>query len=87
MSLLYSRPSVEDMGEDEQQAEFHGTAHSPAPILFRVISGDCGRGGYILQRKNMNDMASALSEYLKPYTGREISDPRCRFGQREIYSH
>lgn len=57
------RPSVEDMGEDEQQAEFTELRTA----LLRFVQGyqwGLWARGYILQRKNMNDMASALSEYL-----------------------
>ena len=57
------RPPVEDMGEDEQQAEFTELRTS----LLRFVQGyqwGLWARGYILQRKNMNDMASALSEYL-----------------------
>ena len=57
------RPPVEDMGEDEQQAEFTELRTA----LLRFVQGyqwGLWARGYILQRKNMNDMASALSEYL-----------------------
>ena len=57
------RPSVEDMGEEEQQAEFTELRTA----LLRFVQGyqwGLWARGYILQRKNMNDMASALSEYL-----------------------
>ena len=57
------RPSVEDMGEDEQQTEFTELRTA----LLRFVQGyqwGLWARGYILQRKNMNDMASALSEYL-----------------------
>lgn len=57
------RPSVEDMGEEEQQAEFTKLRTA----LLRFVQGyqwGLWARGYILQRKNMNDMASALSEYL-----------------------
>lgn len=57
------RPSVEDIGEDEQQAQFTELRTS----LLRFVQGyqwGLWARGYILQRKNMNDMASALSEYL-----------------------
>ena len=45
------RPPVEDMGEEEQQAEFHRAAHSPCSALSRVISGDCGAGLYPAAQK------------------------------------
>lgn len=57
------RPPVEDMGEDEQQTEFTELRTA----LLRFVQGyqwGLWARGYILQRKNMNDMASALSEYL-----------------------
>ena len=57
------RPPVEDMGEDEQQADFTELRTA----LLRFVQGyqwGLWARGYILQRKNMNDMASALSEYL-----------------------
>ena len=57
------RPPVEDMGEEEQQAEFTELRTA----LLRFVQGyqwGLWARGYILQRKNMNDMASALSEYL-----------------------
>lgn len=57
------RPSVEDMGEEEQQTEFSELRTA----LLRFVQGyqwGLWARGYILQRKNMNDMASALSEYL-----------------------
>ena len=57
------RPPVEDMGENEQQADFTELRTA----LLRFVQGyqwGLWARGYILQRKNMNDMASALSEYL-----------------------
>ena len=57
------RPPVDDMDEDEQQAEFTELRTA----LLRFVQGyqwGLWARGYILQRKNMNDMASALSEYL-----------------------
>lgn len=57
------RPPVEDMGEDEQQTQFTELRTA----LLRFVQGyqwGLWARGYILQRKNMNDMASALSEYL-----------------------
>ena len=51
------------MGENEQQADFTELRTA----LLRFVQGyqwGLWARGYILQRKNMNDMASALSEYL-----------------------
>lgn len=57
------RPSVEDMPEEEQQDVFTTLRTD----LLRFVQGyqwGLWARGYILQRKNINDMASSLSEYL-----------------------
>lgn len=57
------RPSVEDMPEQEQQNIFTDLRAD----LLRFVQGyqwGLWARGYILQRKNINDMASSLSEYL-----------------------
>lgn len=57
------RPSVEDMPEEEQQEAF---ARLRSTLLRFVQNYQWGlwARGFILQRKNMWDMASSLSEYL-----------------------
>ena len=57
------RPTVEDMTEDDQQAVFTELRTA----LLRFVQGyqwGLWARGYILQRKNIDDLASALSEYL-----------------------
>ena len=57
------RPCVEDMPEEEQQNVFAALRAD----LLRFVQGyqwGLWARGYILQRKNVNDMASSLSEYL-----------------------
>nr|WP_294492505.1 endopeptidase La [uncultured Mediterraneibacter sp.] len=57
------RPSVEDLSDEEQQASFSELRSA----LLRFVQGyqwGLWARGYILQRKDLNDMASALSEYL-----------------------
>lgn len=57
------KPTVEDMTEDEQQAVFTELRTA----LLRFVQGyqwGLWARGYILQRKNADDLASALSEYL-----------------------
>lgn len=58
-----TRPSIEDLSEAEQQRIFTALRAD----LLRFVQGyqwGLWARGYILQRKNMNDMASSLSEYL-----------------------
>lgn len=57
------RPSVEDMSPDEEEASFSALRSS----LLRFVQGyqwGLWARGFILQRKNIFDLASALSEYL-----------------------
>lgn len=57
------RPSIDDLSETEQQNIFTALRAD----LLRFVQGyqwGLWARGYILQRKNMNDMASSLSEYL-----------------------
>ncbi|HJA12737.1 MAG TPA: endopeptidase La [Candidatus Mediterraneibacter merdipullorum] len=57
------RPSVEDMTEEEAQTAFTELRTE----LLRFVQGyqwGLWARGFLLQRKNMYDMASALSEYL-----------------------
>ncbi len=57
------RPSVEDMSEEEQQTAFTELRTD----LLRFVQGyqwGLWARGFILQRRNIYDMASALSEYL-----------------------
>ena len=79
------RPSVEDMGEDEQQTEFTELRTA----LLRFVQGyqwGLWARGYILQRKNMNDMASALSEYLNLTQKRNIRSSLWIRSERDILS-
>lgn len=57
------RVSVEDMPEEEQQTAFSELRGALLKFVQGYQWGLWARG-FILQRKDMNDMASALSEYL-----------------------
>ncbi len=57
------RPSVEDMSESEQEAVFTDLRTTLLKFVQGYQWGLWARG-FILQRKNVYDLASALSEYL-----------------------